>query len=107
MRPNVFFLIAALVTAVSLGAAQAQTAEQKRAFNSADANGDGSLNQAEYTKFVQQLADQGDRQAKVVRTFGAYGRAFRYVDANKDRRLTVRELLGATAKVDAKIKDGS
>jgi Ca2+-binding EF-hand superfamily protein len=62
------------------------------AFAAADKNGDGSLSKAEFPTFIDQLAAQGNAQAKRVTSMGAYGRAFSRIDGDGNGKVTKAEL---------------
>lgn len=71
------------------------TAGEIDAFLSADDDGDRELTRAEFEKFVQAMAAQGQPTAKQIRFFGAYGLAFKIADGDKNGRLTPAELRNA------------
>jgi len=80
----------------SFGAsAQSYSSSEISAFGRADRNRDGVLSRAEFPTFVRAMAATGQPTARQIRTFGAYGYAFRITDANGDGRLTPQELRSA------------
>lgn len=77
-------------------AAQAQfEAAAVQAFLAADQNGDELLTPSEFRVFIQRMADAGAPVSQRIRTFGAYGRAFRQVDADGNGYATPAELRAA------------
>lgn len=66
-----------------------------RAFVVADANGDSALTLAEFTVFMQHMAEAGETSARLVRAFGVYRIAFRRVDTNSDGIASLSELQAA------------
>lgn len=72
--------------------AGAVTAGEVDAFVVADANRDGLLSFPEFKVFVRQMAARGQSTAITIRTFGAYGIAFRRVDADRNGLATPGEL---------------
>ena len=67
-------------------------------FIACDANKDGMLQKAEYQAFIKRRAAAGNSSAKWVVTFGAWGRAMRTVDTNKDGQISGEELRAYDAK---------
>lgn len=65
------------------------------AFLKADRDGDQHLTRAEFEVFIEAMAAQGQPTAKQIRFFGAYGFAFKVVDADKNGRLSPAELRDA------------
>mgnify|MGYP001554768049 CR=1 FL=1 len=86
-------LIAALVPACAV--AQSYSPTEVSAFSRADTDRNGVLNRTEFRTFVRGMADSGQPTARQIRTFGAYGYAFRITDANGDGVLTPTELRSA------------
>lgn len=94
--PVLFLILALLLPAPE---ARAQGVKPSRAevnaWVASDANEDGVLSPAEFRTFVRHMARSGQSTARTIVTFGAYGYAFRRVDANRDGRATPEELRGA------------
>lgn len=67
-------------------------------FIACDTNKDGLLQKAEFQAFIKRRAAAGNASAKWVVTFGAWGRALRTVDYDKDGQVSGDEL----RKYDAK-----
>ncbi|MBS8228088.1 EF-hand domain-containing protein [Vannielia litorea] len=84
-------LPAAPLTAQAVNATKAEV----NAFVGADRNKDGMLTRKEFRSFVRAMAKAGQSTAKTIVTFGAYGYAFRRVDANRDGLASPAELRGA------------
>lgn len=61
-------------------------------FIASDANKDGLLQKPEFQAFVKRRAKSGNKSAKFVVTFGAWGRALTTVDYNKDGQVSGDEL---------------
>jgi EF hand len=61
-------------------------------YRASDANQDGLLQMAEYKAFIKRRAQNGDASAKWVVRFGAWNRALRTVDSNKDGVISGDEL---------------
>lgn len=61
-------------------------------FAAADANGDGALDKAEFTTFINAAAQAGRPQAKKVVANNFYGQAFARIDKNKDGRISSSEI---------------
>jgi hypothetical protein len=100
MRRNVAVsLICACLLHPGWGAAQttvpgvgAVTTKEVDAFARSDANGDGVLTRSEFRVFVRHMAAAGQSTALTIRNFGAYGLAFRRVDADRNGVATPAEL---------------
>ena len=67
-------------------------ADEVQDFISADRNGNGLLEGGEFQTFVKARASAGDSSAKWVVRFGAWGRALKTVDSNKDGKVSGDEL---------------
>jgi hypothetical protein len=76
--------------AAAYGMPEAPQAAAQRQFKKADANGDGSLVEAEYV--TAQMAGYREADASEVRQYLA--RQFAGFDTNKDRRLSLVEFIG-------------
>ena len=63
-----------------------------------DADKDGRLNRPEFKRFVGSMARTGNRKARWIRTFRAYGLAFGIADLNRDGLITPDELIKADAE---------
>lgn len=74
-------------------AATTANADPVRDFKSADSDGNGILEVAEFRQFVDLRADDGSEVAKKVRTFRAYGIALSRVDYDGDGRVSAAELI--------------
>ena len=94
-------VLAMLAALAPVGIASAQTVvpgagpvsgKEVDAFVHADVNGDGHLTPAEFRVFVLRMAEAGQPTAGTIRAFGAYGIAFRRVDANRDGLASPAEL---------------
>lgn len=89
--------LASIVT-LPLQAAQAQAAndaqrEQVRAnFREADADGDGALTSAEFTRLIDLNAQYDIGRAKLIARLDRYDVAFGQADANADGGVTREEL---------------
>ena len=90
--------------ALPLEAAQAQPAgdaqrEQVRVnFRKADANGDGALTPAEFTKLIDLNAQYNIGRAKLIARLDRYDVAFGRADANADGGVTPEELSAFAAQ---------
>lgn len=73
-------------------------ADPVRDFIASDTSKDGLLQKAEFQAFVKRRAAAGNASAKLVVTFGAWGRALRTVDYNKDGQVSGDELRRYDAK---------
>jgi EF hand len=67
-------------------------------FIACDTNKDGLLQKMEFQTFVKRRAAAGNASAKWVVTFGAWGRALKTVDTNKDGQVSGDELRAYDAK---------
>ena len=77
-------------------AQNADNAGKARAnFLAADKNKDGKLSQSEFKLFIDANARDGLGRAGKIKQFGAYGRAFNKLDANKDGQISPKELAAA------------
>ena len=86
-------LIASVAAHAALFAGiSAAQADEVRDFLKADRNGDGLLQKAEFQSFIQARANAGDSAAKWVVRFGAWGRALKTVDYNRDGQVSGDEL---------------
>lgn len=85
-----FCLFAGLVTLAN--------ADPVSDFIKSDINKDKQLQPAEFQTFVKLRAKNGDRGAKWVVRFGAWGRALKAVDSNGDKIVTPAELRAFDAK---------
>ncbi|WP_224816277.1 hypothetical protein [Hasllibacter sp. MH4015] len=91
----------ALASATALIPAPAHAqfeAQSVQSFLAADANGDERLTPGEFRVFIQQMAAYGAPMSIRIRNLGAYGWAFRRVDANGDGLATPEELRAAEAR---------
>jgi Ca2+-binding EF-hand superfamily protein len=70
----------------------AAAASPESDYVASDANGDGLLQQPEFKAFITRRAKAGDGKAKWVVRFGAWGRALRTVDYDKDGQVSGGEL---------------
>ena len=94
------FLIAASVVAAMLAApCMAQSADEagkaRANYIAADKNKDSKLSKAEFRAFINANAKDGLGRAGMVKRFGAYDKAFKRLDANKDGQITKPELAAA------------
>ena len=92
MRKTHSVAIAICLGAVSAFATTNAKADEVRDFMSADANGNGLLEGGEFQTFIKARASAGDSSAKWVVRFGAWGRALKTVDSNKDGKVSGDEL---------------
>lgn len=72
--------------------AGAVTTEEVSSFVLADRDGDGVLVLDEFRVFVRHMASAGQPTARLIRTFGAYRRAFRIADRDRNGEVTPGEL---------------
>ena len=74
-------------------------------FRLMDRDGDGKLFEKEMNEVIAQESDMSE--ARTMLSVVDQGRSlYNVVDANRDRRLSVREIAGILAKVDASDRDG-
>ena len=64
-------------------------------FIAADGNGDEHLSYDEFRSFIATMAAHGQPTSRRIRTFGAYGMAFRRIDTNGDGLASPDELRAA------------
>lgn len=64
-------------------------------FNTADADQNGALDLEEFTVFVKANAEANFGKAKRIKRFGAYKRALKKVDEDKNGAVTWQEFLSA------------
>lgn len=77
------------------GHAQSYSPDEVSAFITADTDKDGNLTRTEFKVFVREMARVGQPTARQIRTFGAYGFAFRITDGNRDGVLSPEEMRNA------------
>jgi len=82
------FAAIVLMSALTIAAG----ASAQDVFAAADANGDGALDKAEFTTFIQAAAKAGRPQAQKVVANNFYGQAFSRIDKNKDGRISSNEI---------------
>ena len=68
------------------------SATEVKSFLSADLNADRHLDRSEFRTFVHGMAASGNRKAKQIRMFRAYGFAFSVIDNDKNGLLSPSEL---------------
>ena len=85
------FWLVGLCLGASANAFEA-TETEVAAFLLADVNKDLVLDRKEFKTFVLEMAKSGHDSSRTVRTFGAYGYAFKITDQNKDGVVTPQEL---------------
>ena len=96
--PALTTLAFGLALALAAAPARAQFEDQSvQAFREADRDGDQALTREEFRVFIETLAAAGAPMSIRIRTFGAYGLAFRQVDGNGDGLATPEELRAAEA----------
>ncbi|MCL6705545.1 EF-hand domain-containing protein [Pseudomonas sp. R2.Fl] len=84
------FKIASSMAALLLLAVPAAFAQEM--FAKVDANADGSLDQTEFTAFIDAAAAAGRPNAKKVQSANLYSRAFSRIDKNKDGVISQAEI---------------
>ena len=72
--------------------ADSQRSQAQANFRVADVNGDGLLDKAEFTTFINLNADHGLGRAGMMRRLGMHGRAFGEADANRDGVVSKQEI---------------
>mgnify|MGYP000865994275 CR=1 FL=1 len=92
--------LAGLMAIGMTGLAYAQLAPEalKKAeanFAAANASGSGALSAAEFKAFIDLNAAAGIGKAAKIKSFGAYDKAMKGVDANKDGQVTWDEYVRA------------
>lgn len=95
MRPTLplMALIPGLALSPALLAGAFEATEQEvTAFMAADRNRDLVLDRAEFRTFILLMAETGQSTSKTIRTFGAYGYAFKIADRDRDGVITPQEL---------------
>lgn len=96
MKMRVLALAAAMfLLPTSAHADEADREKARTNFLAADANSDGKLSRNEFRVFIDAQARDNIGRAGMVRRFGAYDRAFRTLDTNKDGSISPRELAAA------------
>lgn len=90
-KPACFCLLAAACLAMA-PAAHAYSQGEKSAFLKADTNGDRMISTGEFRTLINELVAIGSEKAVSVKKWGAYGYAFKRIDADKDGMITPAEL---------------
>ena len=85
----------AISTTSSLAQNLNPTSAEIDAWVQADANADGKLSKSEFIVFVKAMAETGQKTARRIRFFRAYGYAFSVADKNQDGILTPEEMRAA------------
>ncbi len=101
MRRNKLALICVLAAAIAGNPNVSRTEPSKVEINSyvaADQNKDGHLSMPEFRQLVILMAKAGNRKAKQIRFFHAYGFAFGIADRNRDGKVAPAELIKADAE---------
>lgn len=62
-------------------------------FTAADHDGDGKLDQTEFRFLIDANAEDNIGRAATISRFGAYNRAFKRVDKNRDRDVAWAEIV--------------
>lgn len=88
-----------LLAFISISANSKELNELMQAnFYSSDSNSDGDLSVKEFEKFIDANAEDQLGNAKKIKRFGAYKKAFRKMDSNSDGKVTLEEVKNATSK---------
>ena len=98
MAQRAAVLAAGLVVSAGVAVAQLAPAALEAAnanFTQANASGSGALTAAEFKAFIDLNAAAGIGKAAKIKSFGAYGKAFSGVDADKDGLVTWAEYVRA------------
>jgi len=88
----------AIMAALPLHPARAQSVDEAEReqvaanFREADADGDGALTRAEFTRLIDLNAQDGIGRAKLIASLDGYDLAFGRADANADGRVTPEEI---------------
>ena len=98
-RGLLILLMGAILIAPCVRADIGEQQEKREAnFETADANGDGALTQAEFKAFVDANADDNLGRAAQLKRFGAYDRAFDRLDRDKSGTVTWSEVMDGLAE---------
>jgi hypothetical protein len=90
--PKLKALFAAAIVLSTPGSAFAYSQAEKNAFIKADANSDRKITPGEFRTLIEGLVAAGSEKAISVKKWGAYGYAFKRIDADKDGTITPAEL---------------
>lgn len=99
-----FFCTVLALLALPLGAARAQdmsAADRQKLIENiaqADRNNDGAISRSEFEWLIDLNAADGLGRAGQIKRMGAYGRAFRLLDADGDGVLTRAEMQALAAE---------
>ncbi len=96
-KPAFAYLLGAMLAAPT--ALLAEPSQQEvDAYIAADRNKDKHLSKTEFRQFVKLMAKAGNRKARQIRFWRAYGYAFGIADRNKDGVIAPAELIKADAE---------
>ena len=92
MRKTPIILAAFVIVSLCAGFSSIAQADPVADFIASDINKDGLLQKPEFQAFVKRRAIAGNSSSKWVVRFGAWGRALKTVDYNKDGVVSGDEL---------------
>ena len=92
-------MLAAVMMAAATSVSWSRPSQvQIKAFRTADTNKDRLLSMSEFRAFVRLMAVAGNRKARLIRFFFAYGYAFGIVDQDRNGQASPAELIKADAE---------